>query len=69
MEILSIILTFLIFGVGLRSQVYLSENFTDDTFPPEGWIIESNQGNWSRSYLAYAKGNDMVEARLSSWPD
>lgn len=48
-------------------EVILYEDFTDTTFPPDGWTISSNTTNWSR-FAGNSAGGATPELRLSWEP-
>jgi thiol-disulfide isomerase/thioredoxin len=59
------ILVFIVTGV--NAQTWLSENFDNSTFPPEGWTIDGNAENWKYTGTNYA-GGTTGEARLLTLP-
>jgi len=44
-------------------QVYIYEDFTSTTFPPTGWTISNQSGNWSR-FAGASAGGSTPELRL-----
>jgi hypothetical protein len=51
----------------MSAQVYISQNFTGVMWPPMGWSVINQTGNWSRSQTNNA-GGDVPEARFRSTP-
>lgn len=51
-----------------QGQVFVSEEFDSGTFPPSGWSISAQSGNWSAVPTSNAGGNS-PEARLSWEPE
>ncbi|MFO8066443.1 MAG: Ig-like domain-containing protein, partial [Bacteroidales bacterium] len=47
-----------------NGQVLINETFSSGTFPPEGWSISAQEGNWSAVNSSYA-GGEAPEARLN----
>ncbi len=57
----------LVFVLGVftsQGQVFVSEDFSSGTFPPSGWSISAQTGNWSAVATSNAGGTP-PEARLS----
>lgn len=63
--VLAIIIIFGLGGLlaGLR-ETWIDEDFSSGTFPPPGWTIENQAGNWSRRNSANA-GGSIPELRLN----
>lgn len=53
--------------ISLNAQVWLSEDFDTDIFPPEGWTIDQHEENWKYTPSNYA-GGTMGEATLKTLP-
>jgi len=51
----------------MSAQVYISQNFTGVMWPPMGWSVINQTGNWSRSQTNNA-GGEVPEARFRSTP-
>ncbi len=54
-------------AVGLNAQVWLSQNFDEAVFPPEGWSVDNHQANWGYTLTNYA-GGMMGEISMKTLP-
>ncbi len=52
----------------MEAQVYISQDFTGAIWPPIGWTVINQTGNWSRSQTANA-GGVSPEGRFRSTPN
>lgn len=63
-----LLFAFLVFSTfSVKSQVVLTEDFGSGTFPPTGWSISAQPGNWATVPTANA-GGQAPEARLNWTP-
>ncbi|MCF8228007.1 MAG: Omp28-related outer membrane protein [Bacteroidales bacterium] len=67
MKYIASLIIALIFTLQLFSQDLLNEDFSGETFPPNGWLIDGHQENWIRSFRNLA-GKDSPEAQLYFQP-
>lgn len=64
MKKLLFILNFLILATIVDAQTYLTEDFSSNTFPPNGWTIDAHSANWAKSDSKNAGGENVGEANL-----
>ncbi len=61
---LPFIVLLLFVSLAIQGQVYVSEDFSGDNFPPSGWSISANTTNWSAVGTSHA-GGQAPEVRLA----
>lgn len=66
-KLFTLILTLLAFQF-VSAQVYLTQDFSGAIWPPIGWSVINQTGNWSRSLTNFAGGTAVGEARFRSTP-
>ncbi|NLN95095.1 MAG: T9SS type A sorting domain-containing protein [Bacteroidales bacterium] len=65
-KFVTLLATLLVFQL-MDAQVYISQEFTGAIWPPIGWSVINQTGNWARSQTANA-GGVAPEARFKSAP-
>lgn len=64
---LGVLLSFGVLTAEPVRDIYVTEDFSSTTFPPPGWTISAQNGNWSR-YIGNNAGGTSPEARLTWQP-